>query len=470
MAPEGRRGRRAEFAWAAFALLWMASCRGQGPGEGTRPYEAFARDLLARGLRSEGAYAVLERLTSQAGPRLTGSPAAETAVRLMRAEMEELGLETWLEPVTVQHWIREDEAAAVILPGKGRPETRLSIASLGWSVPTPSDGLRSGVVELKSFEELAERRAEVPGKTVFFNRPMDRTSLDTFRSYGEAAQFRARGATEAARAGAVAVLVRSATQRVDDFPHTGMVSYGPDAPRIPAAALSTQGAERLAAALKADPELEIRLSFNPQTLPDVLSSNVIGQIRGTERPDEIVLLGAHLDSWDLGTGAHDDGAGCAQVVEALKLLLESGLRPKRTVRGVLFMNEEFGASGGRDYARAERRSSERHIAAMESDRGGFLPVGFGVGGKRRALARIRRWDYLLALAGVRWVGPGGGGADIGPIVERGAVPMGFIPDAQRYFDVHHSALDILSSVHPRELELGAVLLAVMAAVVAEEGI
>ena len=470
MAPESRRPRPAELALALFAFLWPAACRDRAPGEGRRPYEVLANEILHRGLRSEGAYAILERLTAQAGPRLTGSLVAEAAVRLMRAEMEGLGLETWLEPVTVQHWVREDAATAAILPKEGRPETSLSIVSLGGSVPTPAGGLRTRIVEVGSFEELEDKRAEVPGKTVFFNRPMDRTSLDTFRSYGEAGQFRARGATQAARVGAVAVLVRSATQRVDDHPHTGMVAYGPEASRIPAAAVSTVGAEKLAAALKVDPELEIHLSFNPRTLPDVLSSNVVGQIRGVERPDEIVLIGAHLDSWDLGTGAHDDGAGCAQVVEALRLILESGLKPKRTVRGVLYMNEEFGASGGRDYARDERRASERHLAAMESDRGGFLPIGVGVGGGPRALARVRRWDYLLAPAGVHWIRPGGGGADIGPIVERGAVAMGFVPDAQRYFDIHHSALDVVTNVHPRELELGAVILAIMALVVAQEGI
>jgi carboxypeptidase Q len=466
------RLKRTGAVWAVVAVLGLLSgtaCRRRTPAEG-RPYADFAEGIRSRGLRSEGAYTLLERLTSSVGPRLTGSPQAEKAVAFMRSEMERLGLETWLEPITVQHWVRGNIESAEILSREGEDGPSLAITALGWSVATPAEGTTAGVLEVSSFDELKAKAADVRGRMVFFNHPMDRTSLDTFRSYGEAAQFRVRGASEAARLGAVAVLVRSATQRIDDYPHTGMVGYDPQAPRIPAAAVSTAGAELLSAALKADPTLEIRLVLDPQTLPDVPSANVVGEIRGIERPDEIVLLGAHLDSWDLGMGAHDDGAGCAQVVEALRLILESGRPPKRSVRAVLFMNEEFGASGGRDYATAERRSKERHIAAMESDRGGFLPVGFVFGGGPEVFARLRRWEYLLAPSGICWVREGGGGADIGPIVERGAVPMGFIPDAQRYFDVHHSGRDILESVHPRELELGAVVLAIMAFVVAQEGI
>ncbi|MBM3295361.1 MAG: M20/M25/M40 family metallo-hydrolase [Candidatus Aminicenantes bacterium] len=466
-----RRPDRIHFSRAAAAAclaFWAASCGPKAPEE--RPYAALAEELRAEGLRSEGAFAVLARLTSEAGPRLAGSPGVEKAVALMRGEMERLGLETWLEPVTVQHWVRGDSARAEILTADGLAGRPLAVAALGWSVASPADGIEARVFEVSSFEELEARKAEVAGRIAFFNRPMDRTSLDTFRSYGEAAQFRARGASEAARSGAAAVLVRSATQRIDDHPHTGMVAYEPDIPKIPAAAVSTAGAEFLSAALKKDPELKLRLSLNPRTLPDVPSANVVGQIRGTEKPEEIVLIGAHLDSWDLGTGAHDDGAGCAQVVEALRLILESGRRPKRTIRGVLFMNEEFGASGGRDYAKNGRRAAERHIAAMESDRGGFLPLVFAVGGGPKTLARFGRWEYLLAPLGLLGMRPGGGGADIGPIVEKGAIPMGFVPDAQSYFDLHHSALDVLESVHPRHLELGAIVLAVMAFIVAEEGI
>jgi len=470
MRPRFDRLKTVSAALAVLVSFLSPACRNGGTAEKPRPYEELAERIRTAGLESEGAFTLLGRLTTSAAPRLTGSPQADKAVSLMRSEMERLGLESWLEPVTVQHWVRGEVEKAQILSGPENTETALSISALGWSVATPAEGISAEVIEAESFEDLRAKSAKVPGRIVFFNHPMDRTSLDAFRSYGQAAQYRSRGASEAARAGAVAVLVRSATQRIDDHPHTGMVAYDPQAPRVPAAAVSTSGAEILSAALKENPRLKLRLTFSPQTLPDVPSANVVGQIRGSGRPEEIVLLGAHLDSWDLAAGAHDDGAGCAQVMEALRLILESGIRPKRTIRAVLFMNEEFGASGGRDYARNARRKSERHLAAMESDRGGFLPLGFAVGGGPRILERMRRWEYLLASAGIQWMRLGGGGADIGPIVQTGAVPMGFVPDAQRYFDVHHSALDVLESVHPRELELGAVVLAIMAFIVAEEGI
>jgi hypothetical protein len=462
-------GRAAAGPALAIFLLGLFACGGDRERPVPQSYRDAAAAIQAKGLAEEGAFVVLARLTETVGPRLPGSPAAEAAVALMRAEMERLGFETWLEPTTVQHWERGDEETGRIVRSKERVETPLTLTALGGSTATPPSGITARVLETTSFEDLRARASEARDKIVFFNRAMDRTSIDAFRAYGEAARFRAGGAAEAARLGATAVLVRSATQRLDDFPHTGMLQYVPGVPEIPAAAVSTLSAEILSAALAEDPGLEVSFRQNPRRLPDVVTANVIGQVRGLEKPDEIVLLGAHLDSWDLGTGAHDDGAGCAQAIEALRLIQSLGLRPKRTVRAVLFMNEEFGASGGRDYARADRRAREGHVAAMESDRGGFLPLGFGVGGGSEALRRIRRWEPLLRPAGILWIGPGGGGADIGPIVEAGALAMGFVPNSQTYFDVHHSGLDVLARVHPRELELGAIVLAIMAYVMAEEG-
>jgi carboxypeptidase Q len=432
------------------------------------PYADAAEALRAEGLKSEGAFAILERLTRLAPERLTGSPGFAAAQELMRREMEAIGLTTWREPVRVEHWVRGRVQEAVVIGGTAPPRP-LRIAALGLSVPTPAEGLTAPLVEVRSFEELQSAGGRIKSAIVFFNHPMNRAFQDTFGAYGEAAQYRTRGASEAAKLGAAAVLVRSMTLRLDGFPHTGMVGYDPAAPKIPAAAVDTLDAEDLSHRLVREPGLRLRLRLDCRNLDPADSSNLAGDIRGNERPDEIVLLGAHLDAWDLGVGAHDDGAGCAQCLEAVRLIRTLGISPKRTIRVVLYPNEEFGASAGRDYARAPRRSSERHLAAIESDRGGFLPIGFGMG-SASSFEKLKKWEGLLRPAGIQWVGPGGGGADIGPLGESGTALLAFIPDAQRYFDHHHSANDALASVHPRELELGAVVMAVMAFVIAQEGI
>jgi carboxypeptidase Q len=434
----------------------------------TPKYLDVAEKIRREGLTSEKAYAFLERLTKAAGLRLTGSPQAAAAVELTRAMMAETGFETWLEPVTVQHWVRGVETADIVSP-PGAEIQSLAITALGWSVPTPAGGITADVVEVGSFDELAGRAEKIKNRIVFFNHPMDRTLMDTFRAYGEAAQFRTRGAAEAAKFGAAAVLIRSATFRTDRNPHAGMVQYDPVVSRIPAAAVATADADALSRLLQRGTPVSVHLNLDCQTLADVKSSNVVGQIRGTEHPDEIVLLGGHLDSWDLAVGAHDDGSGCVQAMEALRLIKSVSSAPKRTVRVVLFMNEEFGATGGRDYAADVRRKKERHLAAIESDRGGFLPIGFGISGSPDQFARLKILEDLLRPSGIQWVRAGGGGADIGPLGAQGAVLMSFIPNAQTYFDVHHSGLDMLSSVHPRELELGAIVMAIAAYVTAQEG-
>jgi carboxypeptidase Q len=331
---------------AALALATFLF-RGASAQTPAAKYAEAAESIRVAGLRSESAYKLLKRLTSEAGPRLTGSPQAAAAVELARTMMEEMGFETWLEPVTVQHWVRGTESAAVIRPA-GQGLSALRITALGFSVPTPAGGISAPVVEVHSFEDLRALGPAVRGKIVFFNVPMDPRPMDTFQGYGTAVPYRSRGASEAAREGAAAVLVRSVTLRTDDHPHTGMVAYDPTLPRIPAAALSTVAADALSALLKKAGSVEVRLELTSRELDPTASSNVVGQIRGTEKPNEIVLVGGHLDSWDLGTGAHDDGAGCVQAIEALRLIRELGLRPKRTIRAVMFMNEEFGASGGRD--------------------------------------------------------------------------------------------------------------------------
>ena len=430
-------------------------------------YQDLARQMLRKGLAEQGAFTVLEKITSL-GPRLPGSSQAEAAVALTFDLLKKMGFEdVHLEPAEVEHWVRgPKEEAWVVSPGGGM--VPLSVCALGGSIGTAEAGLTAEVLEVRSFDELHAAGGKAQGKIIFFNRPWDQTYLETFAGYGVAVQPRDRGAVEAAQAGGVGVLVRSATTSLDDFPHTGLMHYDSRTSKVPAAALSTKAADRLSAVLKLDPGARVHLRMSCRTEAPVMSSNVVGQITGTARPAEVVLVGGHLDSWDLGTGAHDDGAGCSQAVEALRLIKDLGLKPKRTVRAVLFMDEEFGGLGGRAYARSERRKTEKHLAALESDRGGFRPLGFGLG-NANTFSRFKKWEPLLRAVGLFFFGPGGGGVDIAPLAEGGTVLGGLVPDSQRYFDVHHSGRDTLDSVNPRELELGAVAMAVLAYILAEEG-
>jgi carboxypeptidase Q len=432
---------------------------------------AVVEKVREAGLLSERAYDLLRRITSVGG-RLTGSPQAAAAVDLSRGLMEELGLSrVHTEPVEVGHWSRGRIAEASVVASSARAAAPLAICALGGSVGTPAEGLRAPVVEVHSLSEAASLGPALKGKIVFYNRPMDRRTPDPFAAYGAAADQRVGGASAAARNGAVAVLVRSLTFRDDRFPHTGMLRYDGDAPRIPAAAIGTADADFLSARLKSGGTVSVAMRMDCRDLGHVISANVIGEITGSELPREIVLVGGHLDSWDLGTGAHDDGAGCAAALEAVALLHDLGLHPRRTIRVVLFMDEEFGGTGGRAYAASPQRQGERHLVAAESDRGGFAPTGLAIGAAdRKALERIAPLADLLRPLGVCALDPGGGGVDVAPLVAGGAVPAAVLVNDQAYFDVHHCALDVLSAVEPRELELQAVILAAVAYVLAQEGI
>lgn len=437
----------------------------RGAQEGERPFQAVVDRLREAGLAGERAHDLLRRITS-VGPRLTGSPQAAAAVEASLALMAELGLEkVHAEPVEVGRWIRGNVAKAFVEAAGTRPAVPLAVSALGGSVATPEAGLTAPVVEVRTIGELDRLGRSLKGKIVFFNRPMDRRVADPFAAYGGAADQRVDGASAAARHGAAGVLVRSLTFRVDRHPHTGMLRYRPGVPRVPAAAVSTADAEALSALLKKEPDACVTLRMDCRDGGRVASANVIGEITGSELPGEIVLLGGHLDSWDLGVGAHDDGAGCAAALEAVRLIKDLGLRPRRTVRVVFFMDEEFGGTGGRAYAVAPERAGERHVVAAESDRGGFVPVGLAVGG--RILEKVRSHADLFRPFGVSFIGPGGGGVDVAPLVEKGAAPAAVIVNAAAYFDVHHSALDAVSSVHPRELELQAIILAALAVILAE---
>jgi len=459
----------------AFLALFLAgaslifSAAGRSPAPEISVDEA-ARRVLALGLQEEKAYDLLRGLLEAAPKRLTGSEGAERAVDHMSGVMRGLGfVNVHREAVLVERWERGIETAVVEASAQ-RAARELAVCALGGSVGTPEAGLAAGVLEVRSFQELKALGNAARGKIVFFNQPMDRTILEPFRAYGANAEQRVRGAAEAAKSGAVAVLVRSLTFRRDRHPHTGLMRYEEGVPHIPAAAIATEDADVLSDFLRADHDLTIRLTLGCRDIGPVSSANLIGELRGSENPEEIILVGGHLDAWDLGTGAHDDGAGCVHAVEALRLIKAVGLVPRRTIRAVLFMDEEFGGTGGRFYANAPERKGEKHVFALESDRGGFLPLAVGLGGPE-ALDRFKAAGPLLQFLGVvRGIVLGGGGVDIAPLAERGVPLGGLIPDATRYFDHHHSALDVLEAVHPRELELGAVALAVTAYLIAQDGL
>ena len=435
----------------------------------TAKYAETAKRLSDTGLRRLGAYATLTKLLS-VGPRLTGSPQADAAVKLMAEHMTALGFDNVrTEPTTVSHWVRGTVNEGRILPAGGAP-IAVKVRAIGNSIATPANGLTAGVLEVHSVAELATVGDRARGKIVFFNGAMDPTLLDTFPAYGGAAQQRSGGAVAAAKAGGIAAVVRSLTLDLNDDPHTGTMSYDAATPKVPAVAISTAAAERLSALLTKEPATRFSFTIDSQTLAPVATHNVMGEIRGSEFPNDVIVVGGHIDSWDLSPGAHDDGAGCAHAIEAVRLLRELGLRPKRTIRVVLYMDEENGGTGGLDYAKAEARKSERHLAAIESDRGGFLPLGFGVGGKDAAFAKVQSWEPLFQKIGLQWIRPGGGGVDIGPLGESGTILISLVPDSQRYFGVHHSGTDTLDTVNPRELQMGANAMALLAWMISEEGL
>jgi hypothetical protein len=423
---------------------------------------ARCRALFARTLEDNGSHAILADLCAKAPKRLSGSAGYAAAVEWGRAKMVELGFENVrLEPCMVPHWERGAPETLAITAPQPLAGEKLAVLALGGSIATPADGLVGRVVEFKGLGDLRENGARAKGAIAFLNQPLDPTEIDTFRAYGKAVGQRWAGAMEAARAGAIAVVVRSMTLRLDDHPHTGSMGYADDVPKIPAAAISTRAAERLAALLAAGQPVELRLAMHCRTLPDVESFNVVGELVGKERPAEILVVGGHLDAWDAGDGAHDDGAGCAQALESLRLIRALGYGPRRTLRCVLFANEEFGTRGGNAYAKAHADELPNHVLALESDAGGFTPRGFDGTLSEAARARLDPLYAALSFANIAHWAPGDGGVDIGPMKGAGVPLVGLVVDSQRYFDVHHAATDVIENVHPRELALGAAAMAAL---------
>ncbi len=418
--------------------------------------EQMLRTLYTAALSSSPAFENLRELVTKYPGRLSGSKSLEGAVLWGETALKAAGAEhTELQSVMVPHWERGAPESVAVVGG-----ATLAAAALGNSPATPVDGLRAGVVELQSLDAL--KTTAVKGKIVFFNRPMNPAHLNPGKAYGEAGDQRNKGPAEAAKYGAVAVLVRSLTHRLDDAPHTGNTTFPPDTTRIPAATLSTMAADNLSRMLRFNPVLEVRMTINARTLPDARSHNVLGEIRGSEFPDKVIVIGGHLDSWDIAPGAHDDGTGIVQSIEVLRLLKAVGYQPRHTIRAVLFTNEENGLRGGAAYSTAAKARNEAHVLAIETDTGGFQPRGFNLGNPAGdAHLKAARWLKLFEPYGIYYFQAGKGGADVAPLLAHGTTVAGLQPDSQRYFDIHHTVEDSLDKVNKRELELGAAAMAAL---------
>ena len=420
-------------------------------------YREPAARLLGEAVGSTFAWQRLSVLTDSIGNRVSGSPALDRAIQWAVVEMKKDGLENvHTEKVMVPRWIRGSESAEIIEPAR-HP---MVILGLGDSVATPADGVQAEVLTVRTFEELDTKSAQARGKIVFFNA--------AFTNYGETVRFRSAGPSRAARLGAVGVLVRSIGPDGLRTPHTGALSYASDAPKIPAAAVTSEDADRLQRMADRGNTVIVRLKMEAHFGPDAESANVVGEIRGREKPDEVVVVSGHLDSWDVGAGATDDGGGCVVTWEALRIMKKLNLRPRRTVRVVLWTNEENGGRGGLAYRDQHRAELSKHVLMIESDGGVFRPLGFGFSGNEAGRETVRAIATLLSGIAADQITPGGGGADIGPSMQEGHIPgMSLDVDGSKYFLIHHTPADTIDKIDPVEMAKCAGTIAVMAYVVAD---
>ena len=409
-------------------------------------------------------YEWLDYLSNEIGSRLSGSLGAERAVAWTKEELDKLGLDkVWLQPVMVPKWVRGAKEYAYVKSGNGETIT-VNICALGGSVATAALGINASVVEVQNFDELKSLgKEQIEGKIVFYNRPMDPTLIKTYEAYQGCVNQRYQGAVEAEKYGAIGVIVRSMNLRQDDLPHTGSMTYNdlPIEKRIPSAAISTNDANLLSSMLKLDKATTFYFKQNCKQLSDVQSYNVIGEIKGSEFPNEYMIVGGHLDSWDLGDGSHDDGAGVVQSMEVLHLFKELGIKPKHTIRVVLFMNEENGLRGANKYNEEARQKGEKHVFALESDSGGFTPRGFRFDCSDACLNQVLEWKELFKPYLIHYFEKGYAGADIKPLKNDTIVLASLAPDSQRYFDHHHASNDTFDAINKRELELGAATMAAL---------
>lgn len=420
------------------------------------PYRSVSTRLIKEATRDNFAWQRLALLTDVAGHRLSGSPGLDRAIEWTLAEMTKDGLENvHAEPVMVPKWVRGSESAAIVEPARHE----IAMLGLGGSVPTPPEGIQADVLVVRTFDELDRHATEARGKIVLFD--------VRFTSYGDSMRYRTDGPSRAARHGAVAALVRSIGPDGLRLPHTGEVIYAPGAPDIPAAAIASEDASRLRR-MGARGRVTVLLKMEGHAEPDVASANVVGEIVGRERPNEVVVIGGHLDSWDVGAGAADDGGGCVVTWEALRLMRKLNLRPRRTVRVVLWTNEENGGRGGRAYRDRHRAELGDHVMMLESDLGVSRPVGFGVTGSDRSRQQVREIATLLTDLRADAILPAGEGPDIGPSAAGGRIPsLSLEVDASKYFFIHHTQADTVDKIDPHEMADCAAVVAVMTYVVAD---
>lgn len=418
-----------------------------------------ARSLIESAMNSDLAWERLTYMADTFGPRFNGSENLENSLDWIIETMKNDGFDNvWEQPVMVPHWVRGEESATLISPR----EQDLPMLSLGGSIATPEDGITANVIVVKSFEELEKVKDQVKGKIVLFNAE--------FTSYGRTVQYRMNGAVEAAKHGAVASIIRSVTPYSMQTPHTGTMYYDDEVKKIPHAAITIEDAMMIQRLYDRGEDIRINLKISAETLPDTESRNVIAEIKGTEYPDEIIVLGGHIDSWDVGQGVMDDGGGSVAAWEAVRLMNELGIKPKRTIRVVLWTNEENGLRGANEYHRwvkEDERSLENHVLAMESDAGVFDPIGFGFSGSERAFEILSEIGKTLEPIESGKVTKGGGGADIGPLMQDGVPGMGLVVDGSRYFWYHHTAADTMDKLDKEDFNECVATMAVFAYAVAD---
>ncbi len=426
------------------------------------------KQIFEESLVNGEAYDLLRELCLDIGPRLSGSQNAADAVDWVEEKMIAMDFDqVFKQDVMVPHWERgQPEVVRLMETGE-----LLNALAIGGSGATPTQGIQAQVIEVESLDEVNDLGDKVKGKIVFYNRPFDQRHIQTGPGYGGVVDQRSQGPGTAAKLGAIAVVIRSASSAFDDAPHTGAQYIVPDADTIPALALGPISADHLSQALEVNPNLELFIQTGCQWFPDAPSHNVIAELKGTEFPEKIITVGGHLDSWDVGQGAHDDGAGCMHSIEVLRTLQALHYQPRHTIRAVMFINEENGTRGGEKYAELAQTNAEQHLIAIESDAGGFSPRGFGFSGEESSLEKLRSWLPLFPQATIGYINQGGGGVDVGPLHrETGTPMMGLSVDSQRMFDLHHSPNDNFETVNRRELLLGAASLTAMIYLIDQYGL